>query len=255
MMPFYPAVVRCGLAFIAALPLWDCASRKPVTIISSETGYEPGTIAPEPYTLKTGDELFIKNLSWATTLIRDPGELKTGLPDELHVKINTDGEITLPGIGYLQAAGLTRRQLTDTLSFFYRHTARNPLFEIRVTNHRVKVLGAVVTQGVIPLDQECLTLAEILSGAGGIRYTEAGNTILIIRDGGARQRTISYTFDQLGDPLILNQPVFNNDIVYVPPSGKMLRTAESQRNHFLIQPVLTSLNLAVIALNIVRLIR
>ena len=174
---------------------------------------------------------------------------------ELRVKADRDGEIVLPAIGRVPAAGYTSRQLADTLALRYRNWIRGPVFEVSVTSLKIRVLGSTVIQGVVLPDREFLTLAEVLTRSGGIRYTEAGNIVQILRGDGSGRQTITFTFDQLADPLILNQPVFGDDIVYVPPSPGALRSVRSQRSQSVIQPLLTALNLAVIGLNIVRLIK
>ena len=61
---------------------------------------------------------------------------------------------------------------------------------------------------------------------------------------------MEYDFQQLGNPLIVNQYIYDNDIVYVPPSRENLRPVKFQRNLTLVQPLLVALNLAVLVLNL-----
>ncbi len=51
----------------------------------------------------------------------------------------------------------------------------------------------------------------------------------------------------------MNQNIYDNDIVYVPPSRGSIRSIKYQRALVLAQPVITALNLTLIIINFVRL--
>ncbi len=149
-------------------------------------------------------------------------------------------------------AGLTKSQLADSLSFRYKDIVREPIFEVEITNLRVKVLGACTIQGLVTLDKETQSLGEVLAKAGGIKYNEAGNIIQIIRGDGKEQKIIEYGFHQLGDPGIMNLLVFDNDIIYIPPSREGIRSVRLSRKLVILQPVLIALNLTLLIVNITR---
>ena len=98
------------------------------------------------------------------------------------VLIGTNGNITLPLIGRVQAAGLTVEQLEAELASRLKAYVQEPQVSVTVTEFRsqpVSVFGAVTTPGVIQLRGR-KTLYEVLSMAGGPRET-AGSTVSIIR--------------------------------------------------------------------------
>jgi polysaccharide biosynthesis/export protein len=246
-----------GGVLVALLLLGACRAQKETAPRITSQQLTPPPIAADrgAYLIKAGDRLRIRNLNWLSDLFPEPtpgqgASGSRGSEEGFGVAVNCEGLISMPEVGRLRVAGLTRRQLADTLSYLYRDVVRDPLFEVEITNLRVKVLGAVNSQGLIPLDQEYQSLGDILAKAGGIRYTEAGNTIQIIRGEGTSQQTVEYDFQQLGDPLIAHQHIYDNDIVYVPPSRESLRTVRFQRNLIIVQPILAVMNLTVLILNI-----
>lgn len=239
----------CGLLFAS------CRSQRPAPVLNTEV-LSPATsvVNKGVYRLKAGDKLLIRNLNWSSELFPDPNQTKTsgGASAGYEAVVQADGSISLPEVGRLPVAGRTRQAVADTLSTLY-HDLRNPLFEVSITNLRVQVLGSVNTQGIVVLDKDFLTLGEILARSGGIKYAEASNVIQIIRSEGTQQQVIEYEFQDLGNPLIMNQNIYDDDVVYVPPSRGSIRSVKYQRALVLAQPVITALNLTLIIINFVRL--
>ncbi len=246
-LAIWPIIV-CGLLFAS------CRSQRPAPVLNTEA-LSPVTSVVDKgvYRIKAGDQLLIRNLNWSSELFPDPNQTTGGSAGEGYdAVVRTDGSISLPEVGLLPVAGLTRQSVADTLSTLYRDL-RNPLFEVSITNLRVQVLGSVNTQGIVVLDKDFLTLGEILARSGGIKYTEASNVIQVIRSEGTQQQVIEYDFQDLGNPLIMNQNIYDNDIVYVPPSRGSIRSVKYQRALVLAQPVITALNLTLIIINFIRL--
>lgn len=237
------------------LLLASCRSQRAAPLLTTEK-LLPATSAVDKgvYRIKAGDKLLIRNLNWSSELFPDPNPQMSasGASAGYEVLVRTDGRISLPEVGLLPVAGHTRQSVADTLSTLYRDL-RNPLFEVSITNLRAQVLGSVSMQGVVILENDFLTLGEILARSGGIKYAEASNVIQVIRSEGNQQQVIEYDFQDLGNPLIMNQNIYDNDIVYVPPSRESIRSIKHQRALVLVQPVIMTLNLTLIILNFVRL--
>src|SRR5882672_7496896 len=86
-------------------------------------------------------------------------------------RVSGSGDLTLPMIGTLRAAGLTVGQLESDVAAALRKYIRNPKVAISVTEFHsqpVSVIGAVTTPGIVQL-QGKKTLVEVLSMAGGLR--------------------------------------------------------------------------------------
>ena len=229
-------------------------SRKllPATVTTQAIAPTSSAVTKGSYQIKEGDKLVIRNLNWSSDLFPDPSQTAGTASGGFTVYVRSDGSIIVPESGKLLVKGLTRQALADTLSVLYKDVVRNPLFEVQVTNLQVKVLGSVNAQGVIPLEKDYSSLGEVLAKSGGIKYGEASTTIQIIRGEGTQQQIIEYEFEDLGNPLIMNQNIYDNDIVYVPPSKGSIRGIKFQRALVFAQPVLTALNLTLIILNFLR---
>ncbi|SEJ18096.1 polysaccharide export outer membrane protein [Dyadobacter koreensis] len=242
-------------ALLLLVIVFGCSSnRNSPRILSENFTDNPGYQNKAAYLIKPGDMLRISNLNWFSSLFPDPVKTQHSQSSEsgYHASVNQDGTIKLPEIGLLRVAGLTRLKLADSLSFRYRDIIRDPIFEVEITNLRVKVLGACNIQGVVVLDKETQSLGEVLAKAGGIKFNEAGEKIQIIRGDGQEQKIIEYDFQQLGEPRIMNLVVYNNDIIYIPPSREGIRSVKLSRKLILIQPILIALNLAILVINLTK---
>jgi polysaccharide export outer membrane protein len=98
------------------------------------------------------------------------------------LRIDTDGQVTLPFVGRIELAGLTvsdaEKQLTDRLSKFIHHP-QIQLIVVESHSQPVSVFGAVRNPGAYQLEGR-KTLAEVLSMAGGLR-PDAGRTLKLTR--------------------------------------------------------------------------
>jgi polysaccharide export outer membrane protein len=103
--------------------------------------------------------------------------------DNKPVLVDRRGNINLPIVGELTAAGLTPEQVEEAIKARLTRVLRHPpdvtVSLVEVHSQAVSVLGAVNTPGVHQLTGE-KTLFEVLSLAGGLR-ADAGNTIMITR--------------------------------------------------------------------------
>ena len=121
------------------------------------------------YVIGTQDEVSVRVLDFE--------EIK-----ETPVRVDLRGEITLPMIGRVRAAGLTAEQLEIELKTKLSKYLLQPEVTVTLTAYRsqpVLVLGSVKTPGSIQLEGR-KTLFEVISLAGGIA-PDAGYTIKITR--------------------------------------------------------------------------
>ena len=97
-------------------------------------------------------------------------------------RVSSSGDLTLPMIGTLKAAGLTVGQLESEVASALQKYIRHPKVAISVTEFHsqpVSVIGAVTTPGIVQL-QGKKTLVEVLSMAGGLR-NDSGQSVMITR--------------------------------------------------------------------------
>lgn len=99
------------------------------------------------------------------------------------VRVSSGGEISLPLLGQIRAAGLTPVELESRLQDLLRRTyMKDPhvsVFVRDLQSHPVSVMGAVKTPGVFQV-RGPRTLLEVLSLAGGLSE-DAGDTATIMR--------------------------------------------------------------------------
>jgi polysaccharide export outer membrane protein len=121
------------------------------------------------YVLGPGDEIVIYAID-AEEIANKP------------IRIGSGGDITLPLVGRVQAAGLTVEQLTERLRAKLKVYIQEPQIAINITQFRsqpVSVIGCVNTSGVHQLEGR-KSLIEVLSMAGGLR-SDAGVMIKVTR--------------------------------------------------------------------------
>ncbi len=142
------------------------------------------------------------------------------------VRVADDGSITLPLLGRLQVAGLTKgdleREVARQLEERFVRDPQVTIFVKEYESKKVAVSGAVKKPDTYEMLGE-KTLLEMISKAGGLDR-DLGKEIIIFRqeDGGAARR-IAVDLDRLvydADPA-LNLPVRPGDIIYVPTVEKV----------------------------------
>jgi len=159
------------------------AVQAPTTNVDTTTGNAPGTsdpssgaIADPNYILGSEDVIEIE--------VFDVPELKKT------VRVAADGQIAVPLIDRVQAAGLTAEQLRQELAEKWgENYLQDPQVTVFVKEFKAKpvsVIGAVEKPGLYPLTGQ-RTLIEMLSMAGGFgkkSTSAAGRTVLVTRKSG-----------------------------------------------------------------------
>lgn len=115
------------------------------------------------------------------------------------VPVRMDGNISLPLIDEIQAAGLTPLQLKDVLVQKLKKFIDEPNVSVIVmeaNSHKVYISGQVRTPGVYRLRSET-TILQIIPMAGG--FTEWANQkkILVIRREGGKEKRIIINYKKI----------------------------------------------------------
>jgi protein involved in polysaccharide export with SLBB domain len=117
-----------------------------------------------------------------------PGDiLKISVPEikELNaqtVRVGARGEITLPLLGEIPAAGLTEDQLEqelDTALQKYMYHPQATVFVKSYRNRQVAVVGSVNHPGLVTLISPSETLLDVITRAGGLTPEAADQVVLI----------------------------------------------------------------------------
>lgn len=136
------------------------------------------------------------------------------------VVVRPDGKITIPLIKDVQAAGLTTKQLeesiTQKLLKFMQEPPTVTVIVLKIESQKVSIVGAIGRPGAYPLGAP-MTVLELIARAGGVtEYAKGGGkSIKILRkkDGS----TIDFNLKEVMAGKNLKQNIFldNGDIVMV----------------------------------------
>ena len=136
------------------------------------------------------------------------------------IPVRTDGKITLPLIGELQASGQTVEQLRATIAAQLKRFLETPEVTVIVQEPRSQfftVVGKVVKPGSFPLGQR-LTVMDGLALSGGFKDFAKVNKIQVVRthrDGRVERLPFDYKKAVAGD-LNQNFVLEQHDMIVVP---------------------------------------
>lgn len=133
--------------------------------------------------------------------------------------INANGDITLPVIGKMSAAGKSRMQLEEEIIQKLDGQLKNPTVQIQILNFKVTVLGDVKMPGTFKIPNERLTLLEAIGLAGDLKMSGVRENVKVIRDSSGYKKEYNVnltTKDVFSSPVYYLQ---QNDVVYVQPNA------------------------------------
>jgi polysaccharide biosynthesis/export protein len=143
------------------------------------------------------------------------------IPRRLEVRLSQEGNIRLPLLGDIPAAGMSTVALEQSLRKRYDEFVHDPQVGVQVKEYRgqqISVIGAVGKPGMYQLTGP-RTLTDLLSMAGGISE-KAGGQVHIYRQRPEGRQT--YVVDLLAlanNPELVNMPVQAGDVLNVPLAG------------------------------------
>ena len=160
-----------------------------------------------------------------------PAEYRIGPADVLHVSVwkndsvsrtvtvRPDGNISLPLVNDIRAAGLTPMELRDGVRKRLRGyipDAEVSVIVAEMHSYAVSVLGEVKEAGRYEL-KGAATVLDVLAQAGGVTEFASRSRIFVLRGSGAGAKRIPFDYDRvIAAPGQRNIPVLPGDIVVVP---------------------------------------
>jgi polysaccharide biosynthesis/export protein len=140
--------------------------------------------------------------------------------------VRADGNAELPVIGEMHVAGLTVKQLEDTLSKSYSKEYQEPFVQVKLTNQRVIVFpGNGSDAKVIPLQNNNTTLMEAIAQAGGIADRGRADRVKLMRNLGDKRVVYVLDMSTIDGLKYADMIVQANDYIYVEPSEQVGREA------------------------------
>ncbi|HEY5462846.1 MAG TPA: polysaccharide biosynthesis/export family protein [Hanamia sp.] len=146
-----------------------------------------------------------------------PGAATAGNAKSIGYLVEADGKIQLPFLGRIQAEGLTRLQLQDTLTQMLKDYTKNPVVNVKFLNYEYSVLGEVNHPGQFDMNNERTTILEAIAMANDLTIFGKRNNVLVIREVNGKR--------EFGRVNLLSKDIFKspyyylktNDVVYVEP--------------------------------------
>ncbi len=146
--------------------------------------------------------------------------------------VDEEGYINFPVLGRIKLAGLTKSEAVGLLeNKISKSYAENPIVSIRFTNYKITILGEVKTPGTYVIENEKVSLPEIIAMAGDMTINGERKEVLICRVISGEKQFFKM---DMTSPEIFFSPHFflqQNDIVYVQPNkAKVDSSSSSYRN-------------------------
>ncbi len=139
------------------------------------------------------------------------------------VRVNSNGQVSLPLVGTVMAGGRTIPELESDLARKYAAGyLQNPqvtVFVKEFTSQRITLEGAVAKPGIYPLTGRT-TLLQAIALGGGVddRTADLGGIVLMRQVGGKRQAAV-FDLRQVRRGVTEDPQVYGDDIIVVEQSG------------------------------------
>jgi len=217
-------------AAVLLVGLYSCHSAEKVIYFQDiENGESVPVRGVEYLTLQAGDKVSIIVSSSATPELAQKYNLavaqnRVGVSSNVGYSnvgvytIDDNGEVSIPSVGRVRIAGLTRSEAADRIEgIFHNGIINDAVVTISAYDRYITILGEVGRPGRISLDRDNITLLEALGQAGDLTIHGQRDRVLVQRQEGNELK--NYYVD-LRSKNIFNSPVYNlrqNDIIYVAP--------------------------------------
>lgn len=134
--------------------------------------------------------------------------------------VDNSGNIEIPVIGTVHAAGLTRWELADLVKsrLLDGGLLTDPVVAVEFLNFKISVIGEVTSPGIFSIDGDRVTLLEALSLAKDMTIFGRRDCVYVIREQDGKRTT--YQVD-VRSKALFDSPAYylqQNDVVYVEPN-------------------------------------
>ena len=139
------------------------------------------------------------------------------------VRVNSNGQISLPLIGGVMAGGRTIPELEDDLakkySTGYLQNPQVSVFVKEFTSQRITLEGAFKQPGIFPITGRTTLLQGIAMGGGVDDQVADLAGIVVMRNVGGKRMAAVYDLRQIRRGTVENPELYGDDIIVVEQSG------------------------------------
>lgn len=240
-------LASCGTQKKSILYLQDAVADQPETIVNQyELKIKPSDILGVTVNSRYAELAAPFNLSSITFQNATTGKA-TGNQAQGQV-VDDAGFISMPVLGKIKAAGLTRSELAADIEqrLITGGHIKDPVVNIQFLNFKINVLGEVSRPGEFAINSDRVTLFDALSMAGDITDYGVKERITVIREQNG-QRTIGYLDATSTD--VFKSPYYylqQNDIIIVDPDEiKQTNVTVNQKGRNTLSTVTSILSILV----------
>jgi polysaccharide export outer membrane protein len=144
-------------------------------------------------------------------------------------RVSYSGNITLPILKEVKAAGLTTEELKAKILDLLQPYLKDPVVIIKLTNFKVTVIGEVGRPVIVPVNGQTINVLEAIGAAGDMTAFGVRNNVRVIRklpDGSTEVAVLNFNKSNT-----FQSPFFQlrqNDIVYITPNkNKSLASSQT----------------------------
>lgn len=212
------------------------------------------------YRIKPHDILQIRNMQENKNLIDvaagSTTQSATAAPAKQlgeEYEVDDDGTIALAGLGRVTVTGLTRIEARKYIEDLYnKKYLKEALFDVKLMNLKVTVLGEVKVPGNYTLTKDNTKLIDILGQAGGLTDKANEQNIQIIRGDQQNPDITTVNLREIKALYDSKTILTNNDVIYVAQNKTAIRAQKVQNFSVIAQPVLLMVNTALIIFTLAR---
>ncbi|MDH0673124.1 polysaccharide biosynthesis/export family protein [Empedobacter sp. GD03861] len=229
------------LCFFSFVIITSCGSRKEIVYFQNQeqltTSFEQYIPKIQPtdqlaIVISAADVAAVAPFNQMST-IQTTANSNTISPYSPTYTVDENGNISLPMVGNVKLAGLTRSQAIETIKNKVSKYVVNPGVNVNFVNFRISVLGEVTRPGSFIVPTERITLLDALGMAGDLTIKGKRENVTVIRESnGVKER---FNVD-LTSESALNSPVYylaQNDVVYVEPNSAQVSASKFTPNYSL----------------------
>jgi polysaccharide export outer membrane protein len=210
-----------------------------------------GAVQAKETVIKTNDILNIKVGS--RSLNQEQTRLfNIGNGDSAIYTINAAGNIDLPMIGSVKAAGLTIVQLQTILAEKLVSYVKDPLVRVKYAQFVINVLGEVKSPGTKNFPTDNVTIIDALSISGDLTDDAKREDIMVIREENGRRK---YFKVDLKSGAVFQSPVYQlqpHDLLYIPANkNKLIRINQNPASGKVLSTSLTVVSLITTVVSLI----
>lgn len=237
-------MIKAFALVLVFIGLWSCSAPKNIAYFQDKKPGSSEAVATYnsiPFKLRPGDRvsIYVKSRNEELTKqfnINDNTMQNMGGQgnNKQGYLIDENGKVDFPVLGKIQAAGMNRQQLTDSLTNVLRTSklVDDAIVKVEYTGLYVTILGQGGGRRV-NIDRDNMTFFELLGEVGDLDIDALRKNVLVIREeDGVRSQ---YELDLTMMKNVYDSPAYyvhQNDIVYIEPNDKSKRNSTVNGNLF-----------------------